>query len=273
MTHRTAAALVVPTEGELRPFFELLPGLARLDAAGPWETYAAEAGEARIVLILSHAGPVNAAAATERLIAQYAPGAVLNGGAVGALVENLLPGDVILGAKCVIAAPPAVREARARRGLPRSLIRYRRQGRDHGADFLEPDAALLARARRIAAAETAGWGVWAIGGWPQHVERRAAVVVDGTLASADAWTLDHETTADLRDFYGATGEDMESAYVAQVCAIHDVPFMAVRVVSDNERVSALDAADVRPVIAAAGQRAATILARLAQSLCSEALPA
>jgi adenosylhomocysteine nucleosidase len=271
--HRTAAALVVPTEGELQPFFDLLPGLARLEDVGPWEIYAADAGGARIVLILSHAGPVNAAAATERLIAQYAPGAILNGGAVGALVEDLLPGDVILGARCVIAAPPAVREARAQRGLPRSLIRYRRDGRNHGADFLAPDPALLTRARQIASEEAAGWGVWTIGGWPGHIERRAALVVEGTLASADAWTLDHETTADLRDHYGATGEDMESAYVAQVCAIHDVPFVAVRVVSDNERVSALDAADVRPVIAAAGQRAATILARLAQSLCAEALPA
>src|SRR5581483_4086599 len=123
MNQRTAAALVVPTEGELRPFFDLLRGLERLDGSGPWETYAADAGEARIVLILSHAGPVNAAAATERLIAQYAPGAVLNGGAVGALVDDLLPGDVILGAKCVIAAPPAVRSAREQRGLRSSLIR------------------------------------------------------------------------------------------------------------------------------------------------------
>jgi adenosylhomocysteine nucleosidase len=264
-----AAALVVPTEGELRPFFDLLPNLQRLSDAGPWETYAATVAESRIVLIHSLAGPVNAAAATERLIAQYAPGAIFNGGAVGALVDDLLPGDVILGARCVIAAPPAVREARTLRGLRPSLLRFRRHGETNHVDYLEPGAALLARARAIVQEEARGWAAWEIGGWPGHIERRGAIVVEGTLASADAWTLDHETTADLREHYGASGEDMESAYVAQVCAIHAMPFLAVRVVSDNERASALDASEVQAVIAAAGVRAATILARLARELCED----
>src|SRR5579883_1407375 len=121
-------AIVVPTRGELEPYRALLPGLSRVNRAGPWELHEAEAGGRRLLLILSAAGPVNAAAATERLIAQFAPAAVLHGGSAGAHNPVLMPGDVVLGSRFVIVAAPGVREARIARGLPGSLIRFYRNG-------------------------------------------------------------------------------------------------------------------------------------------------
>jgi nucleoside phosphorylase len=59
---------------------------------------------------------------------------------------------------------------------------------------------------------------------------------------------------------------MESAYVAQVCALHRLPFVAVRVMSDNEGAQQLTAEDVPAAIRAAGERAARIIVSLAGAI-------
>ncbi|MGH2588928.1 MAG: hypothetical protein ACRDJE_28730, partial [Dehalococcoidia bacterium] len=62
-------AIVVPMAGEFEPYRGLLTRLRRRDDCGPWEVYEARAGTRRLLMIVSGPGPVNAAAATERLIA------------------------------------------------------------------------------------------------------------------------------------------------------------------------------------------------------------
>ncbi|HYN44183.1 MAG TPA: hypothetical protein VE129_20580 [Thermoanaerobaculia bacterium] len=72
--------------------------------------------------------------------------------------------------------------------------------------------------------------------------------------------------AALHSLYGARCEDMESAYVAQLCALHGVPFLAIRAISNNETVWGLDEADVPRAIGAAGLRAATVIVSAARGL-------
>src|SRR6266545_2001348 len=110
-------AVVVPTPGEFAPYHTLLTDLRRLDESRPWEVYQGQAGARRAVFIISGAGPVNAAAATEHLIGRYHPPVVLHGGAAGAHNPDLLPGDVVIGDRYLILTPRIVREARVARGL------------------------------------------------------------------------------------------------------------------------------------------------------------
>jgi nucleoside phosphorylase len=93
--------------------------------------------------------------------------------------------------------------------------------------------------------------------------RRRAVAVTGVIASADAWTVDREELQQLREDFGAECEDMESAYVAQVSAMHGLPFLTVRVVSNNEAARALLPEEVGTAIGEAGARAAVILLAVA----------
>ena len=72
----------------------------------------------------------------------------------------------------------------------------------------------------------------------------------------------------LHEQFGAECEDMESAYVAQVCAMHGLPFIAVRVISNNDNVCPLAPREVQAALAAAGQRAAVILTALAAVLAN-----
>lgn len=266
MDHSRPVAIVVPMEGELAPYRGLLSSMRPLDGAGPWEMFEAEAGGRRVVLILSGPGPVNAGAATERVIAQTDPVAVLHGGSAGAHNPDLLPGDVVLGSRYVILTPRTVRDARLARGLHPSLIRFRRDGEQIGFHHIETDTELLQHAERVARGQLEALGPWQAPGWPPATPPRVGQVISGVIGSADAWTVDPDELRALHEDFGAECEDMESAYVAQVCALHRLPFIAVRAMSDNEAAHALTPADVPVAIAAAGERAALVITRLAAEL-------
>jgi adenosylhomocysteine nucleosidase len=259
-------AIVVPTEWEFTPYRGLLPGLRTVDGVGPWEVYEARAGDQTVVLIVSGAGPVNAAAATERLIAGFRPVAVLHGGSAGAHNPALMPGDIVLGDRYIIAAPDTVRQARVARGLHPSLIRFRRHGMDVHLAEIVANPELLQRAELLARQHADVLGAWEAPGWPADLPRRAGMVVTGAIASADAWTVEPIELRRLHDEFGAECEDMESAYVAQVCAMHELPFVAVRVISNNDVVSPLAPEEVQPALAAAGYRAALVLTALAAGI-------
>ena len=262
MDSRPPVGIVVPMDVEFAPYRELAGGVRRLDGAGPWEVYEGRAGGRRLVLIISDCGPANAAAAVERLIAQHAPAAVLHGGAAGAHNPDLLPGDVVVGARYVIHTSRAERAARAARGFHGKLIRFRRDGARVHLAHVDAEPALLRRAEQAARREAARFGPWEAPGWPAGTPRRPARVMTGVIASADAWTVEPEELRALREDFGAECEDMESAYVAQVCALHRLPFLAVRAISNNDAVCGLAPGDVLPALAGGGDRAARVLTAL-----------
>lgn len=266
MSSSAPAGIVVPMDDEFAPYRELFPKLRRVDATGPWEVYEAEGARRPVLIIICDVGPVNAAAATERVIGQFAPAAVLHGGSAGSHNPDLLPGDVVVGDRYVIHTSRALREARAARGLPLSLLRFRQDGKRITLPHVETEPELLRKAIAVAERELRSSGAWDAPGWPATLPPRTGRAISGIIASADAWTIEPEELEALREDFGAECEDMESAYVAQVCALHRVPFLAVRAISDNEAACALTPADVRPCIAAAGVRAARILAALALEL-------
>lgn len=268
MSRSGTIAVVVPVEEEFAPYRELLPGLRPVRECGPWEVHEARVAGRRVVLVLSDCGPANAGAAAERVIGHFAPTVVLNGGAAGAHDPNLLPGDVVVGSRYAILFPPAG-QRKLGGGAERTFrkgIRFRKGGARIHLDECRASPDLLrlgtATARRVVPA----LGSWAAPGWPAGVEPRTGIVTEGLIGSTDVWTSDPGDVAALHALYGARCEDMESAYVAQVCALHDVPFLAVRVISNNETACRIGEADVPQAIAAAGHRAAAVIAALAREL-------
>ena len=70
--------------------------------------------------------------------------------------------------------------------------------------------------------------------WPVAVPYRKPLVHTGAIASADVWTQSPARLDLLHRRHGALCEDMEAAAVAQVCALHSVPFLTIKDISNNE---------------------------------------
>ncbi len=268
MSRSGTIAVVVAVEEEFAPYRDLFPGLGPLRETGPWEVYEARPGGRRVLLVISDCGPANAGAATERVIGHFTPAIVLNAGSAGAHDRDLLPGDVVVGSRYAILFAPSG-QRRLGGGAERNFrkgIRFRKGGARVHLDECRASPELLrlgtATARRLVPA----FGTWAAPGWPAGVEPRTGTVTEGLIGSTDVWTSDPGDVAALHALYGARCEDMESAYVAQVCALHDVPFLAVRVISNNEVACPIGEADVPRSIAAAGHRAAAVIAALVREL-------
>ena len=77
------------------------------------------------------------------------------------------------------------------------------------------DAGLLAAAAAAKASYTAG-----------HV-------VEGVIGSSDVWNSELDRIARMHTAFGTSAEEMEAASAAQVAELSHVPFLAVRVLSNN----------------------------------------
>lgn len=272
MNEPRPVAIIVPVDQEFEPYRALVSDLTLLEA-GPWRMYRAGAGKQPLILILCDVGPANAGAATERVIALHNPAAVLHGGSAGAHNLALLPGDVVVGERYVVLTTRSNKEARLSKGFRPSLMRYRRGDERVHLDFVPADPNLYGLALRLADSALARFGAWDAGGWPEGVATRPGHAVPGVIGSSEAWTVDPEELRWLRAEFGAECEDMESAYIAQVCAMHGVPFLAVRAISNNEVAGVLGPGEVMAAIGAAGARAAAVLTSIAAALAGEAATA
>jgi adenosylhomocysteine nucleosidase len=273
MDDRPPIAIVVPMEEEFLPYRKFLTGLTRSDRCGPWEVFEGQAGARDVVLAISDCGPANAAGALERLITGFHPEVVLSGGSAGAHAPELLPGDVVVGSSYRVLFPPSLQEQRMVRGRHPKGFRFRKNGRREHRDFLETPAGLVRTVVALAEEEIGHIGIWDGPGWPGALTRRKARVTSGIIGSHESWTTDANEIRDLHTFYGSLCEDMESAYLAQVCALHGLLFLAVRTISDNEARAALSPDHAPQAIALAGERSARVLARVAAEFRTHEAPA
>jgi adenosylhomocysteine nucleosidase len=58
-------------------------------------------------------------------------------------------------------------------------------------------------------------------------------VVEGVIGTSDVWNDEIDRIARLHTDFGTLVEEMETASAAQIAALLNVPFLGVRVVSDN----------------------------------------
>jgi adenosylhomocysteine nucleosidase len=263
--------IIIPTNLELQPFLKLIPAL-KLEAKHPWEVYNAAVNGTDIRIIISYIGPANAAAATERLC-DFAPQIVLHGGSAGAINKELMPGDVVIGKYYKPLCSREILEVRKTLLLSNKGVRFTRQGEGVHLEQLETAAELLQMAAAAAKPAVTGFSSWDKGGWPSSIPPRIARVIQGTVGSQDGWTKDLAELDFLHSEFGVDCEDMESAFVAQIAAKHDLPFLAVRGISNNEYVATLQKDQIFPAVRAAAERAAIILYSVIQNLtnmaCSE----
>ena len=141
---------------------------------------------------------------------------------------ELLLGDIVVGTRVV--AYDSVRETSSGESVYRGMI-YMRDG------VQQRVSAIACAPHLVKAARSAGHvhDPWPVDlGWPAGVAHRTPHITLGTVASADRWNRAPATIAHLVATHQSLCEDMEAAAIGIVCAAHDVPFLTIKDISNNE---------------------------------------
>ncbi len=170
-------------------------------------------------------GMENAAAATVLAAERYHAAAIINQGTAGGHRPDLHVFDIVLGTESVNL------------GSFKTGFRARGEGsrvtdwnpldlmRSDGSASQDPNArtmrrfqgdpGLLAAARRVRGLYTRGQ------------------VVEGVLGSSEVWNSELDRIQDFHDRFGTTAEEMETAAAAQIAGLFEIPFLGIRVLSNN----------------------------------------
>jgi adenosylhomocysteine nucleosidase len=195
------------------------------ETVGGWTFWRGTIDGYPVVISKTLKGMSNAAAATAIAAERYHPIAIINQGTAGGHVPELHVADIVLGTESVNIGSFKT-GARAKGAgsdgaewAPMDLMRSEGSaGNDPRARQMRRypgDAGLLDAARRVR------------GGYQQ------GRVVDGVLGSSEVWNSEIDRIQAFHDRYGTSVEEMEAASAAQVAGQFQIPFLGIRVVSNN----------------------------------------
>jgi adenosylhomocysteine nucleosidase len=178
-----------------------------------------------VVISKTLKGMENAAAATAIAAERYHPLAFINQGTAGGHVPEIHVYDIVLGMQAV--------------NLGSFKTGYRAQGqgsnvaewnpldlmRTEGSAGQDPNARTM---RRFAGDE----GLLAAA---RHVrgQYRKGRVLDGVIGSSEVWNSELDRIERFHNQFGTTAEEMETASAAQIAGLFQIPFLGIRVVSNN----------------------------------------
>jgi len=178
-----------------------------------------------VVISKTLKGMANAAAATALASERYHPVAIINQGTAGGHQPALHVYDIVLGAEAVNLGSFKT-GYRARGGgssfvdwIPLDLMR------SEGSAGQDPNARAMRRFRGDEGLLTAA----------RHVRARylEGHVVEGVIGSSEIWNSEIDRIQHFHDQFGTSAEEMETASAAQIAGLFQIPFLGIRVVSNN----------------------------------------
>ena len=175
-----------------------------------------------IVIVRTEIGLANAAASTALAIKKFNPCAVINQGTSGGHDSTLKIGDIVIGERSFDYAAFKSSYTAAGAGIDltqqENIGTYaydKTSGNFQAYEEFFADRILLDVAKKVAA---------------DHKEFNVTL---GTIGTANAWLNSIDYINFLNKTYGSSCEEMETNAVAQICQNAGVPFIGIRVLSDN----------------------------------------
>ena len=179
-----------------------------------------------VIVARTEQGMENAAAVTALAIENFNPVAVINQGTAGGHDPALHIGDIVIGERTFDQT--AYKSDYAAAGAGVDLTRQEMRGAyayDQTSGTFKtrkeyfPDATLLKIAKDVAAAND------------------NFNVVTGVIATGNIWLSNIDYISFLHETYGSSCEEMETNAAAQICQNAGVPFIGIRVLSNNITVN------------------------------------
>jgi adenosylhomocysteine nucleosidase len=179
-----------------------------------------------VIIAKTGKGMENTAAATAVAIERFNPIAIINQGTSGGHDPNLNVFDIVLGKRTVNIGALKTGSKDVNEGIdptewiPMDLMASEGSaGEDPDAEnirYYEGDMDLLAAANAVKDKYTKG------------------KIVEGTIGSADVWNNEIDRINWFHNKYGTSVEEMETASAAQIAKAYNVPFLGVRILSNNK---------------------------------------
>jgi len=195
---------------------------ARTEQIGAWVFWHGTIDGYPVIVSKTLKGMTNAAAATVIAIERFHPIAILNQGTAGGLDASLRLHDIVVGTAAVNTGAYRTPYRGAGTGSnPADWVPLDQTAPDGStAKERKParfaaDEPLLAAARSVRASHTRGR------------------IVEGAIGSSDMWNDEVDRLLRFNKEFGTMVEEMETASAAQIAAQLGVPFLGIRVVSDN----------------------------------------
>lgn len=196
----------------------------RLEQVGTWSFWHGTIDGYPVIVSRTNKGMSNAAAATVLGIERFHPVAVFNQGTSGGHDPDLHVYDIVLGTSSLNV------------GAFRAMFRKRGDGSRPlewvPLDLLAEGSAISASAPHRPARFDADPTLLAVARQARGSYTRGRVV-DGIIGSSDMWIDELDRVDQFHTDFGTSVEEMETASAAQVASALRVPFIGIRVLSDN----------------------------------------
>lgn len=175
-----------------------------------------------VVVVRTEQGMANAAASTALAIKKFNPIAVINQGTSGGHDPELKIGDIVIGAESFDYT--AIRTAYSELGAGTDITQQEMLG-----TYAYDEASGKFQQYKSYPADSTLLNI-AVAVANKHEKFN---VVSGTIGTGDAWFQGLDHIKFLHEKYGSTCEEMETNAAAQVCRNAGLPFIGIRVLSDN----------------------------------------
>ena len=196
------------------------------EKSGDFVFYIGTLDDYPVIVAKTGKGMENTAAATAVAIEKYNPVAIINQGTSGGHDPNLNVFDIVLGKRTTNLGALKTGDKAENEGIdpttwkPMDLMASEGSaGEDPDAEkarFYEGDEDLLAAANAVKDKYSKG------------------KIVEGTIGSADVWNNEVDRIKWFHTKFGTSVEEMEGAAAAQIAKAYDVPFLGIRVLSNNK---------------------------------------
>ena len=197
----------------------------KVERVGDWTFWSGTIDGYPVVVSKTLKGMSSAAAATVLAVERFHPVAIINQGTAGGHDPKLRLYDIVLGTSAVNLG--AFRTKYRAAGAGSNPLDWR------PIDLTAADgsAANDPNARRIARFEADAGLLDAARSVTKSYAR--GKIVEGAIGSSDMWNDEVDLIARFHTDFGTAVEEMETASAAQIARLMSVPFLGIRVVSDN----------------------------------------
>lgn len=178
-----------------------------------------------VVISKTLKGMSNAAAATALAAERYHPVAIINQGTSGGHEPSLHVYDIVLGTHAVNLG--SFKTGYRARGEGSNFAEWNPLDlmRSEGSAGEDPNARSMRRFRGDEGLLAAARNV--------RGKYQKGRVVEGVIGSSEIWNSEIDRIQLFHDQFGTTAEEMETASAAQIAGLFQIPFLGIRVLSNN----------------------------------------